>query len=241
MSELPFCECGCGERVTKDGNRFINGHNSRGEGNPSKQDDVRKKKSDAMKGRTFSDETIEKMRKSAKLRPPLSDEHRANLSKSAKLRPPITDETRAKLSRPKSDEHKLTISKAKTGVPREPFSDEWKAAMSASQIERCKDPEEIERRSKMTSGENNGMHGKNHSEESIIKMRESAKDKHGGDKNGMYGVCGGMDIVQHHYIYDESDLSKYTVGITRSDHMRLHRLLQKLGYIVPHINVKEDN
>ena len=27
--ELPLCECDCGERVTKEGNRFINGHNRR--------------------------------------------------------------------------------------------------------------------------------------------------------------------------------------------------------------------
>lgn len=27
---LPFCECGCGERITKKGNRFIWGHNMRG-------------------------------------------------------------------------------------------------------------------------------------------------------------------------------------------------------------------
>lgn len=29
MSELPFCECGCGERVTKEKNRFLLGHHSR--------------------------------------------------------------------------------------------------------------------------------------------------------------------------------------------------------------------
>jgi hypothetical protein len=28
MTELPFCECGCGGRVTKKGNRFIYGHNN---------------------------------------------------------------------------------------------------------------------------------------------------------------------------------------------------------------------
>lgn len=49
---------------------------------------------------------------------------------------------------------------------------------------------------------------------------------------------GGHDIVKHHYLYDHSDLLKNTVGITRSDHMRLHKLLQKLGYIVPHIKDK---
>ena len=52
-------------------------------------------------------------------------------------------------------------------------------------------------------------------------------------------VRGGGDICGHHYIYDESDLSKNTVQMTRSNHQKLHRLLQKLGYIVPHINIKE--
>ena len=50
--------------------------------------------------------------------------------------------------------------------------------------------------------------------------------------------CGGNDILQHHYIYDDSDRSKYTIGITRADHSKLHRLLEKLGYIVPHINIR---
>jgi len=29
INELPFCACGCGERVTKKGNKYINGHNLR--------------------------------------------------------------------------------------------------------------------------------------------------------------------------------------------------------------------
>lgn len=47
---------------------------------------------------------------------------------------------------------------------------------------------------------------------------------------------GGQDIVNHHYIYDNADLSLNTVQMTRSDHSSLHSLLRKLGYIVPHIN-----
>jgi len=42
MDEFPFCLCGCGQRVSKKGNIFINGHN--------------------WKGRNLSDETIEKIR-----------------------------------------------------------------------------------------------------------------------------------------------------------------------------------
>jgi transposase len=47
---------------------------------------------------------------------------------------------------------------------------------------------------------------------------------------------GGNDICDHHYIYDHNDLSLNTVQMTRSDHQKLHRLLQKLGYKVLHIN-----
>jgi hypothetical protein len=40
---LPFCECGCGRRVSKIGNRFINGHNIRGDRNPMNNPKSRKK------------------------------------------------------------------------------------------------------------------------------------------------------------------------------------------------------
>ena len=46
---------------------------------------------------------------------------------------------------------------------------------------------------------------------------------------------GGNDIVKHHYIYDESDLSKYTMKITRSIHTKLHRLFRKNNIEIPHI------
>ena len=48
---------------------------------------------------------------------------------------------------------------------------------------------------------------------------------------------GGNDIVEHHYIYDESDRSKYTMPISRSLHSALHRTMEKFGIEVPHINV----
>ena len=51
---------------------------------------------------------------------------------------------------------------------------------------------------------------------------------------------GGNDVVNHHYIYDDLDASKYTIKMTRSDHAKLHRLLQILNYIVPHINIEGD-
>lgn len=47
---------------------------------------------------------------------------------------------------------------------------------------------------------------------------------------------GGNDICDHHYIYDHSDLSKYTMKMTRSRHQRLHWLMRKSNIKVPHIN-----
>jgi hypothetical protein len=47
---------------------------------------------------------------------------------------------------------------------------------------------------------------------------------------------GGNDIVKHHYIYDHSDLSKYTMEVTRSKHTYIHWLMWKSDIKVPHIN-----
>ena len=51
----------------------------------------------------------------------------------------------------------------------------------------------------------------------------------------------GDSIVFHHYIYDHSDLSKYTMKVTRAKHAQIHAWVRKAGIVVPHINVKEDN
>lgn len=49
---------------------------------------------------------------------------------------------------------------------------------------------------------------------------------------------GGNDTVNHHYIYDHSDLSKYTTKMTRSKHTYIHNLMRKAGIKVPHINIE---
>lgn len=48
---------------------------------------------------------------------------------------------------------------------------------------------------------------------------------------------GGNDIIKHHYIYDNNDLSKYTTEMTRSNHAILHWNMRKSGIEVPHINI----
>lgn len=50
---------------------------------------------------------------------------------------------------------------------------------------------------------------------------------------------GGNDIVNHHMIYDHSDLTKNIMPMTRSMHMRLHRLFQKHKIEIPHINIEK--
>ena len=52
---------------------------------------------------------------------------------------------------------------------------------------------------------------------------------------------GGNDIVMHHYLYDDADLSKHTMPMTRSDHGKMHRRMQLDGYKVSHINSKTDD
>ena len=68
--------------------------------------------------------------------------------------------------------------------------------------------------SKAKSGENNPMFGKHHSEETIQKM-----------------------IVNHHYIYDFNDLSKYTIPVTTSEHVTIHNNLRRVRLEVPCINI----
>ena len=51
-------------------------------------------------------------------------------------------------------------------------------------------------------------------------------------------MIGGDDIVWHHVLYDHSDLLKNRVPMTRRNHSMGHRVLQKLGIEIPHINVK---
>lgn len=52
---------------------------------------------------------------------------------------------------------------------------------------------------------------------------------------------GGHDIVEHHWLYDDADLSKYTMPMTRSEHSSMHNRMRADGYNVPHINSETDD
>lgn len=178
---LPFCECGCGQRVSKVGNRFILGHNGRGVPHTSPaQIAADKAESERRRGVTRSPECI------------------AAISKSL-------------LGVPKSPEHCDALSTAKQGIPH----------TTPAQIVADKLQSEAQR-------------GIPLSPEHIAAIKKGQED------SGMYEIMrGGDDIVNHHYIYDHSDLSLNTVKMTRSDHSKLHILLRKIGYVVPHINTEE--
>ena len=156
---LKLCECGCGKRVARLGNRFIQYHHPRGVPNPH--------------------------------------------TSSAHLAADKANSER-QLGAPRTPEACAAIAAGKLGVS---LSPEHCAAISACQIGVPKSPEAC------------------------------AAMKKGLEESGVFErMRGGNDICNHHYMYDHSDLSLNTVQMTRSDHQKLHKLLQKLGYIIPHIN-----
>lgn len=52
MDDNPFCQCGCGRRVSRPNNKYIHGHNSRNASVPLER---RKKMSERMKGKTYEE------------------------------------------------------------------------------------------------------------------------------------------------------------------------------------------
>ena len=98
--------------------------------------------------------------------------------------------------------------------------------------------------SKAKSGENNPMFGKHHSGESKKKITKNHPDN-SGDNNPMFGKHHSEEtkkkmskaIVNHHYIYDFNDLSKYTIPVTTSEHVTIHNNLRRVRLEVPCINI----
>lgn len=151
-------------------------------------------------------------------------EHNAANSKSKKGVPKSLEHIAAMSVGIRNSDAVKAANEAKTGVP---LSSEHCDAISAAQRGVPKSPEHCVAISK---GKKSVPQTPEHSAAALIAREEA----------GVYDAQrGGYDTVKHHYIYDHSDLSLNTIQMTRSDHMKLHRLLQKLSYIVPHINIKE--
>lgn len=130
--ELPLCECGCGERVSKPGNRFVWGHQTRGVHNPNygkrASKERRREMSEARKGIKHSEDTKRNMSEARKgshhhyYGKKRSIETRRKISKTLKGRA-ISEEARRNRSGSRhhsygkhfSVEHKRNISKALKG------------------------------------------------------------------------------------------------------------------------------
>ena len=110
----------------------------------------------------------------------------------------------------RTPKHNAAVSKALKGIPKTP---ETCTAMSKATLGVPKPPRTPEHCAALSEA-----------------LKNSDAHKAASEKER-----GGNDLVTHHYIYDHNDLSLNTVQISRKDHSRLHRLLKKLGYVVPHI------
>jgi len=79
---VKFCECGCGQKLTNEKNRFINGHF----GKLPKSQEHKKNIGKAFKGRIFTEEHKRKISKSKKGKKQ-SEEHKKKLSEVRKGKP----------------------------------------------------------------------------------------------------------------------------------------------------------
>lgn len=103
---------------------------------------------------------------------------------------------------------------------------------SKRRIQYCKDHPEFA----ATMAETMIQYNKDHPE---VRTLHSKKLKNSNAmKMAIKNQIGGNDIIEHHYIYDDNDLSKYTTKMTRSHHTWLHNLMGRAGIKIPHINVK---
>lgn len=133
----------------------------------------------------------------------------------------------ARMGRKTPDKTRKKISDAMMGVPKSP---EHCAAISAGH-----------RNSDAVKAKNEAQKGVPISKGVPKSPEHIAAALKGREEAGVYeAMRGGFDIVNHHYIYDHSDLSKNIVQMTRSDHASLHNVLRKLGYIVAHVNAPDE-
>lgn len=178
--ELPFCECGCGERVKKQGNRFINGHNAKGKNNPFYK-------------KTHSEEAkIKMLGKNAGENHYLYGKNQPEKVKE-KISEALTGENNPMYGKKHTKRTTQKISKALTNKKRDPFSEET-----------------LQKMSKANSGENNPNWKGGTSYESYCpawldkEYKQWIRDR---DRNIVWDIGywykGGLSI--HHIDYNKKD------------------------------------
>lgn len=130
---------------------------------------------------------------------------------------------------PHTQKAKKKMSDTSTGIPLPPRTPEHCAALSDSMKNSDANKAQIE-----------SMRGIPNSPEHNAAISTANKES-GAVKANNEKQRGGFDIVKHHHIYDHSDLSKYTIEMTRQKHARLHRQMRSLNIQVPHINTGHEN
>ena len=136
----------------------------------------------------------------------------------------VSDITRNKISESKmghevSDITRNRISESKMGIKP---SDDTRKKMSESQ--------KGHKHSDVTKAKmsrNNGM-----KDPEIAEKISESKKKYYSEMDDP-----GQEMCNHHYIYDFNDLTKYTIPVTRSEHMSIHNNLRQAGLKVPCINI----
>lgn len=155
-----------------------------------------------------------------------------------------SDETKAKIAKSMLNSDAVKVNaKRMRGVPKSP---EICAKMSSARFGIKHSPERCIAISKATKGVpkspthcaaiSKAMKGVSHSLEHIAATKKAQEEA------GIYeNMRGGNDIIDHHWLYDHADLSKYTMPMTRSEHTKMHNYMRSDGYEVPHINSETDD
>lgn len=214
---LPFCECGCGQRVSKLGNKWIHNHHLRGENNH-------------FYGKKHTPESLKLM----------SDSHIEYWSN------PTNRDTQSerKIEHFKDQNNRDKISNALKEYYKN--NQEVLDEISKRMIDYWSDPANQDAQSERRI-EYFKKHPEKGSEHSIWLIEwwsnQNNRDKmskirlNSNAAQELYDMMrGGYDICEHHYIYDHANSEKYTMEVTRSKHQQIHMWMKKSEIIVPHIN-----
>jgi len=177
LEDLPFCKCGCGERVTKKGNVWIHNHHPH--------------------------------------------------PKKPKPKPQLCECGCGEYASPGCKFISGHNSRINHGMKGKKHSQESLEKMSLSHIILYKDEKERDKISK-----------------TVIKLWKDIeyRERVINARKDYYSQMDdpGQEMVTHHYIYDFNDLNKYTIEVTRSEHLTIHNNLRWSGLEVPCINIMKE-
>lgn len=209
--ELPLCECGCRLRVTKPGNRYINGHNGRGKPGRSPSPETKKLLS-IIATKQWAPQKVR-------------NDQSKRLIQYHKDHPEIGDEMSKRMIQYYIDNPEAKNEMSEIMIQWNKDHPEAGKAHSEWMKEICSDPEVLGAMSERTI-----------EQFSDPEAREAARLK----ALQFYAKIGdpGKQIVRHHFIYDHNNPDQHTVEITRAEHASHHAWMRRNGLEVPRVNAK---